>query len=91
MQKIREFLKSKYMRLSTMMVSAMAILAISAFAEGETVSNASTITQAFTTGFQGIVNDGISMIAAIVPVALGLAGVIFLVRKAMSWFKSMAK
>jgi len=80
-------------RLIGLMVSAMVIsmLCVSAFAEGETGGSTTAIVTAFTTGFQGIVTDAIGMIAAAVPIALSLAAVIFLTRKAMSWFKSMAK
>lgn len=92
MQKIKEFLGSKYMRMSTMMLAAMTVMAVGCFAnDGTGGSNASTITSSFATGFQSIVSDATTMIATIVPIALGLAGVIFLVRKAMGWFKSMAK
>lgn len=81
-------------RLGVLVVSAMvmSMLCVSAFAaEGDTAGSTATIVSAFTTGFQGIVSDAISMIAAAVPIALSLAAVIFLTRKAMSWFKSMAK
>lgn len=91
MQKIKEFLKSKAVRMSMTMCMAAAVLAISCFAEDGTGSNAATITSSFATGFQSIVSDATTMIATMVPIALGLAGVIFLVRKAMGWFKSMAK
>ena len=40
---------------------------------------------------QAMVTNSISMISAMVPIALTLAGTIFLVKKAMSWFKGMAK
>ncbi len=81
-------------KVSTLLLSAMvmSLLCISAFAaEGVSSGSTDTIVSAFTTGFQGIVSDGIALIAAAVPIALSLAAVIFLTRKAMSWFKSMAK
>lgn len=84
-------------RLLVLSVSAMMVMAmcVSAFAVGEDTSGASgtsaTVISAFTTGFQSMASDAMSMIAAIVPIALGVAGVIFLARKAMGWFKSLAK
>ena len=49
------------------------------------------ITTAFQTGLGTISTDALSVIATIVPIALGIAGAIFVVRKGMSWFKSLAK
>lgn len=63
-------------------------LMIAASAEDTT---AATITTAFQTGFQQMASDALGMIAVIVPIALGVAGAVFLVRKAMAWFKSLAK
>ncbi len=88
MQKVKEFLRSKTMRMSMMLCMVAAMLAVSCFAAD---GDAATVTSAFTTGFTQIVTDSKAMIAAIVPIAVGLAGTIFLVRKAMGWFKSMAK
>ena len=88
MQKVKEFLKSKEMRRVTMLCMALCVMAISCFAAD---GDAATVTSAFTTGFTQVVTDAKSMIAATIPIALGLAGTIFLVRKAMGWFKSMAK
>lgn len=49
------------------------------------------ISDAFSAGFTGMASDAVAMIAVIVPIAIGLAGTIFLVKKAMSWFKGVAK
>jgi len=35
--------------------------------------------------------DVTSVLAIAIPVAVGIAGIIFVARKAMGWFKSMAK
>ncbi len=83
-------------RLAVLLLSAMvmSMLCVSAFAaEGETPAAIDTagITAAFVTGFNSMVTNSISMISSMVPIALTLAGVVFLVRKAMSWFKGMAK
>lgn len=72
----------------------MSLMAVSASASGGDTSasgTSATVISAFTTGFQTMASDALSMIAAIVPIALGVAGVIFLARKAMGWFKSLAK
>lgn len=59
-------------------------------ASAEETTNA-TLTAAFQTGFQSLASDALTMIATIVPIALGVAGAVFLVRKAMAWFKALAK
>lgn len=84
-------------RLAVLMMTAMvlSVMCVGAFALGEDTSGTSgasaTVISAFTSGFQSMASDAMSMIAAIVPIALGVAGVIFLARKAMGWFKSLAK
>ncbi|MCI9169788.1 MAG: hypothetical protein HFF42_02440 [Lawsonibacter sp.] len=84
-------------RLLVLSVFAMMVMSmcVSAFAAGEDTSGASgtsaTVISAFQTGFQGMASDAMSMIAIIVPIAVGVAGVIWLARKAMSWFKSMGQ
>jgi len=83
-------------KVSALLLSAMvmSLLCVSAFAaetgEGAAIDTAG-ITAAFVTGFNSMVTNSISMISSMVPIALTLAGVVFLVRKAMSWFKGMAK
>lgn len=69
-------------------VVAAAMTGFASAAEGD---SASAITTAFQTGFQQMASDALGMIAIIVPIALGVAGTIFLARKAMGWFKSLAK
>ena len=49
------------------------------------------IVTAFSTGLGTISTNAMSVISTIVPIALGIAGAIFVVRKGMSWFKSLAK
>lgn len=49
------------------------------------------ITTAMTTALTGIAGDATDIILVIVPVAIGVAGLVFVIRKAMSWFKSLAK
>ena len=77
----------KFLVVLALMLSVMCISASAASSGGDS----DAIVSAFTTGFQGIVSDAKALIAAAAPTALSLAAVIFLARKAMSWFKSMAK
>ena len=46
---------------------------------------------AFTVGFTAVADDVASMLGAMVPIAIGIAGSLFVVKKGMSWFKSLAK
>lgn len=84
-------------RLLVLSFSAMMVMAmcVSAFAAGEDSSGTSgasaTVISAFQTAFQSMAADAKQMIAIIVPIAVGLAGVLWLARKAMGWFKSMGK
>ncbi|WP_295761234.1 hypothetical protein [uncultured Oscillibacter sp.] len=55
-----------------------------------TSASMETVKSAFQTGFQQIASDALGIIAIIVPIALGVCGVIFIAKKAMSWFKSMS-
>lgn len=92
--KLKEFFKRKMRKVGALCMSAMAMsaMAVSAFAaEGDTTAGSATVISAFTSGFQSIVSDAMSMIGAAAPIALSLAGVIFLTKKAMSWFKGIAK
>ena len=48
------------------------------------------ITTALSTGLTTISTNCMSVIGTIVPIALGVAGAIFVVKRATSWFKSLA-
>lgn len=91
----REFLRSRAFRVAVLGCLAVSLLCCTALALDDTTGGASIdvsgITAAFTNGFNSMVTNSISMISAMVPIALTLAGTIFLVKKAMSWFKGMAK
>lgn len=50
-----------------------------------------TISTAIGTGLTQVSSDAMGVIGTIVPIALGIAGAVFVVRKAIGWFKSMAK
>ena len=52
---------------------------------------AATLTTAFTEGLTALSGSVTGMITAIAPIAIGIAATIFVARKAMGWFKGMAK
>ena len=90
---MKEFFESQWAKRATMFCLVVSLLVCTVFAEEVTSPSIDTagITAAFTNGFNSMVTNSISMISAMVPIALTLAGTIFLVKKAMSWFKGMAK
>lgn len=92
--KVKAFIKRNMRKVSALCMAAMvmSVMAVSAFAaEGATSASGTsdTVISAFQTGFQSMAGDAMKMIAIIVPIAVGVAGVIWLARKAMGWFKSM--
>lgn len=94
MKNIKNWLKGKATRVGVALSVAMTALAGTAFAaEGDVVAvdGYAAVETAFQTGFQTMANKMLAMLAIIVPVALGVAGVLLLARKAMGWFKSMIK
>ena len=86
----REFLQSRAFKIGVLGCLVVSMMVCTAFAE-EPGGTSATIVSAFTTGFQQIASDALSMISAAAPIALGLAGTIFLAKKAITWFKGMAK
>lgn len=89
---MKKFFGSKWTKRALLFSLVVSMMVCTAFATGEDASTAtSTIISAFTTGFQQIASDAMSMIAAAAPIALGIAGTIFLAKKAIGWFKGMAK
>lgn len=86
--KIKGFLHSAEAKIAAAGSTAAVALTVAASAEDTT---AATITTAFQTGFQSMASDAMSMIAIIIPIGLGVAGAVFLSRKAIGWFKSLAK
>lgn len=87
----REFLRSRAFRIGVLGCLVLSMMVCTASAAEGSSSTSATIVSAFTTGFQQIASDALSMIAAAAPVALSIAGAIFLAKKAISWFKGMAK
>jgi hypothetical protein len=47
--------------------------------------------EAITTAVTTVKTDAVSVLLIVVPVAIGLGGLVFVVKKAMSWFKSLGK
>ena len=91
-EKIKSFVKSAEMKCAG--AASVVSVAMTGFANAEgpaASTSSSTVITAFQTGFQSMANDALSMIATIVPIALGVAGFVFLSRKAIGWFKSLAK
>lgn len=89
----REFLQSRAFRIGVLGCLVVSVMVCTVFAEettGTTI-DAGAITTAFTSGFQTMVTNCIAMISAMVPIAVTLGGLVFMVGKAMKWFKSIAK
>ena len=49
-----------------------------------------TVSTALETGFTGIKTDALGVIAVIVPIAIAIVGAVFLIKKAIGWFKAMS-
>lgn len=66
-------------------------MAIPAFATGESGSDASAITGAVSSGLQSVQTQAMSLIATILPYALGIMGAVLVVMIGIRVFKSVAK
>lgn len=87
---MKKFMQKKQVQMFLALTMIMSVMAVGASAaEGDVTTD--TVITAFQTGFQGVANDALKMIAMIAPIALSIAAVVFLSRKAISWFKSLAK
>ena len=88
-KRFKEMVKSRYLKACVVVGALCSALMVSAFAvEGDA---SDTVITSFQTGLQSVASDALKLIAVIVPIAIGVAGVVFLARKAMGWFKSLAK
>ena len=85
--KVKRFLHSAEAKIAAVGSTAAFALTVAANAE----DTSATVTSAFQTGFQSMASDALSMIAVIIPIGLSVAGAVFLSRKAIGWFKSLAK
>ena len=93
MKRILESARVRRAAVALMVAMVCCASALAADGDGGTTGtiDSSAIVTAFTNGFNSMVVNSINMITAMVPIALTLAGTIFLVRKAMTWFKATAK
>lgn len=57
--------------------------------EGGASSAMEGIITAITNGFTSVSTNATSVITAIVPIAIGIFAMVWIVRKAAGWFKSM--
>ena len=88
---LKKLRNSKYSRLVMCMSIALCSLLVFACAEEPSAIDTTAVTTAFTKGFQSIVTNAIGLISAMLPIALTLCAVLFLVKKGMAWFRSIAK
>ena len=95
-EKVCNFLRSAEMKAAT--AATVVAVAMTNFAsagyEGVDLADGSIksgVINSFTNGFNTMATDALQMIGLIVPIALGVAGTVFIVKKAMGWFKSLAK
>lgn len=92
MKKVKEFMRSAELKVACMApVACMAVMGLASAAEGAGSSDSSAVISSFQTGFNQIKTDAMSVISIAVPIAVSIAAVIFISKKAMSWFKGMAK
>ena len=90
MEKVKGLLRTVEVKTASVAtIAAVAMTGAASAADAGSAGTSTTITTAFQTGFQEMASQALSMIAVIVPIALGVAGTVWLVRKAIGWFKSM--
>ena len=58
---------------------------------GNAVATMADVISAITTGLTGVATNATSVITAIVPIALGIFAMVWIVRKATKWFKGMTQ
>lgn len=89
-EKIKSFVKSAEVKCAC--AASVAAVALTGLASAEDAAITSgTVITAFQTGFQSMASDALKMLAAIIPIALSVTAVVFLARRAVGWFKSLAK
>lgn len=87
-EKMKGFLRSAECKAAAIASLAASALVGAASAEG---SDSTAVVSALQTGFTTMKSDALSAIGMIVPIALSIAAAIFIARKAIGWFKSLAK
>lgn len=58
--------------------------------KGEITESAFNLATVMQTAFQSVSSDVMSVLAIAIPIAVGIAGIIFVAKKAITWFKGMA-
>lgn len=92
LKRVKEAMRSRYMKLMVVATLALSCMAVPMFAvepEAGAIDTAA-ITTAFTSGFQNIVTTSVGLLSAMLPIAISLCSVLFIVKKAMKWFKSVS-
>ncbi len=95
MKKAKAWLSSKKARMGVALAGAALSLcsvasAAEAGAEGSGGIDTAAISTAFSSGLTNVVTMSIGLIQNILPIAITLFGVMFLVKKAPKWFQKMA-
>lgn len=92
LSKIKNAFGRRKKAISIAFISAiMACLSrLSVFAVDGAASTTSNVKDQFSTAVSGIQSDLMGYILIVVPIALGILGAIFGIKKAISFFKSMA-
>lgn len=91
MKQIKGAMRSRYFKLVMICTLALSCMAVPMFAVDDVGLDTTAITTAFTSGFQSIVTNSIALLSAMLPIAITLCAVLFIVKKGMLWFKQVAK
>lgn len=84
-------MKKKIVVLLSLCVMA-ALMVAPVFATSASEGNLSSdLTSAFSTGFQQVASNVTQILVIIVPIALGIVGIIWVAKKAIGWFRSMSR
>lgn len=84
-------MKKKIVVLLSLCIMA-ALLVAPVFASSASTGNLSSdLTSAFSTGFQQVASNVTQILVIIVPIALGIVGIIWVAKKAIGWFRSMSR
>lgn len=91
MKKFKSFCE-KHLRKAVVLAVVMSLTVVAASAEEAAAGGIDTaaITSAMTTGLTSVVTMSIQLITSILPIAITLFGIMFLVKKAPKWFQKMA-
>lgn len=86
-EKIKGFLRSAECKAAA--VASVVAAGLAGAASATETSN--SVVSSLQTGFTSMKTDALSAIGMIIPIALSIAAAIFIARKAIGWFKSLAK